>query len=63
MTKLSATLMALVFAAATASPLAFAADDTKAAATTKKPTAEECKKDAKMKGCEEMKKEAEKATK
>jgi len=47
MTKLIAALIAAVFAAATVTPIAFAADK-----DAKKPTAEECKADPKMKGCE-----------
>ncbi len=54
MTKVIAALMAALFVTATLSPVAFAAEDTKAAA--KKPTAEDCKKDPKMKGCEPAKK-------
>ena len=50
MTKLIAALIAAVFAAATVTPIAFAAD------SDKKPTAEQCKKDPKMKGCEADKK-------
>lgn len=52
MTKLTAALIAAVFAAATVTPVAFAAEKEKAA---KKPTAEECKKDPKLAGCEPKK--------
>jgi hypothetical protein len=51
MTKLTAALIAAVFAAATVTPVAFAAEK-----GAKKPTAEECKKDPKMAGCETEKK-------
>ena len=50
MTKLIAALIAATFAAATVTPVAFAAD------TDKKPTAEQCKKDPTIKGCEAPKK-------
>jgi hypothetical protein len=50
MTKLTSALIAAVFAAATITPVAFAADK------DAKPTAEQCKKDPKMKGCEQAKK-------
>jgi Spy/CpxP family protein refolding chaperone len=53
MTKLTSALIAAAFAATTVAPVAFAADEKKEA---KKPTAEECKKDPKMKGCEPAKK-------
>ena len=45
MKKLTAAAFAALFATATLAPVTFAADD-------KKPTAEQCKKDPKMKGCE-----------
>jgi hypothetical protein len=48
MTKLLSMIVAAMFAAASLS--AIAADK------PKKPSAEQCKKDPKMKGCEEMKK-------
>jgi len=48
MTKLLSIVIAATFAAASLSVSVQAAD--------KKPTAEQCKKDPKMKGCEEMKK-------
>lgn len=48
-------LLAAMIAAAFATGVAYAADAKK---EEKKPTAEQCKKDPKMKGCEEMKKEA-----
>ena len=51
MTKLLSIVIAATFAAASVSVMA---QDKKAAA--KKPTAEECKKDPKMKGCEPAKK-------
>lgn len=47
-------LVAALFAASTAS--AFAAKHAMAEKDAKKPTAAECKKDPKMKGCEDMKK-------
>jgi Ni/Co efflux regulator RcnB len=47
MTKLLSMIIAAAFAAASFSVVA---------ADAKKPTAEQCKKDPKMKGCEEMKK-------
>ena len=50
MTKLIAALIAATFAAATVTPVAFAAEK------ADKPTAEQCKKDPKMKGCEADKK-------
>jgi hypothetical protein len=50
MKKSIAVLAAAFFATATLVPVTFAAD-------AKKPSAEECKKDPKMKGCEEMKKD------
>ncbi len=53
MTKVIAALMAALFCTAALSPVAFAAEEKKAA---KKPTAEECKKDPKMTGCEPAKK-------
>jgi len=46
MTKLLSMILAATFAAASLSVMA----------ADKKPTAAECKKDPKMKGCEEMKK-------
>ena len=48
MSKLISALIAAAFAAATINPV-LAADEKKEA---KKPTAEECKKDPKIKGCE-----------
>lgn len=51
MKKLLAALIATAFAAG----VAYAADAPKDASKDKKPTAEECKKDPKMKGCEEKK--------
>jgi hypothetical protein len=54
MNKLIAMLLAATFAGVSINAIA---QDKKAAATTdKKPSAEACKKDPKMKGCEEMKK-------
>jgi hypothetical protein len=47
-------VLAALIAAAFATGVAYAADASKDAA--KKPTAEECKKDPKMKGCEPAKK-------
>ena len=52
MTKLLSIIIAATFAAASVSVMA--QDKTKGDA--KKPSAEECKKDPKMKGCEPMKK-------
>jgi hypothetical protein len=49
MKKLIAAVCAALFATSMLSPVAFAADE-------KKPTAEQCKKDPKMKGCEAAKK-------
>jgi hypothetical protein len=48
-------LLAAMIAVALATGVAFAQEKK---AEAKKPTAEECKKDPKIKGCEEMKKEA-----
>ena len=53
MNKTTTYLVAALFAASTVS--AFAAKHM-ATEDTKKPTAEECKKDPKIKGCEEKKK-------
>jgi len=53
MTKTITALMTALFFSATVAPVAFAADEKKAA---KKPSAEECKKDPKMAGCEAPKK-------
>ena len=47
-------LVAALFALSTG--VAFAAKHMEAAKDAKKPTAEECKKDPKMAGCDEMKK-------
>jgi hypothetical protein len=52
MTKTIAALMTALFLSATVAPVAFAADDKKAS----KPSAEACKKDPKMAGCEAPKK-------
>ena len=49
MKKSIALVAAALFVTTNLAPVAFAADK---AADTKKPTAEECKKDPKMKGCE-----------
>lgn len=51
MSKLIAALMAAVFATANLAPVALAAEK-----GAKKPTAEECKKDPKLAGCEQAKK-------
>ena len=54
MTKLLSIIIAATFAAASVSVMA--QDKGKGDAKAKKPTAEECKKDPKMKGCESMEK-------
>lgn len=51
MKQLTAAVFAAIFATASLAPVAFAADK-----ADKKPTAEQCKKDPKLKGCEQAKK-------
>jgi hypothetical protein len=51
MKKSIALVAAALFVTTNLAPVAFAADK-----ADKKPTADECKKDPKMKGCEDMKK-------
>jgi uncharacterized protein YdeI (BOF family) len=63
MTKLASFLVAAMFALGSTSALAAKHAAAEKDATAKKPSAEECKKDPKMKGCEakdEMKKDAKK---
>jgi hypothetical protein len=54
-------LIAVLIATAFASGVAFAQDKKMEDKKAAKPTAEECKKDPKMKGCEPAKKEEKKA--
>lgn len=56
MNKITTYLVAALFAAS--SVTAFAAKHAAAEKDGKKPSAEECKKDPKMKGCEEAKKKS-----
>jgi len=56
MTKLLSMIIAAMFATVSVSAIAASHAGAKGDKMDKKPTAEECKKDPKMKGCEAMKK-------
>ncbi|MND04828.1 hypothetical protein D3C83_252740 [compost metagenome] len=56
MTKLLSMIVAVMFATVSVSAIAASHAGAKGDKMDKKPTAEQCKKDPKMKGCEPMKK-------